>query len=215
MASTPPYLVPLTWFVDQIAGAIAGRPATVRWAASPVDVIQGRARIVTIGVSELRIAGLVVDRAVVRIEDARLVPGLEPHLQGGPVTAKLTVTQGRIDEWVGRLSLPFRLELTEEGILSSAGVGPVRMGRLLTELAVREDGALRLQPLQAVGRRLPKGVRDALSGSLPLPRLPADAQLVDVTHGDGKLALTVALDDVDEPLDLGAPDRLRARLDAL
>ena len=175
--------------------------------------MRGRARLLTIGVEELRVSGLTVDRAVVRIEDARIVPGLEPRLQGGPVTCKLTVVQERVDEWVGRASLPFRLELTEDGIESSAGVGSLRVGKVLTELAVREDGALRLRPLKAVGRTLPGGLGDLLTGSLPLPRLPVDAQLIEVGHGDGRLSVTVLLEDIDEPLDLGAPERLRARLD--
>jgi hypothetical protein len=125
------------------------------------------------------------------------------------------VVQEHLDEWIGRASLPFRLELTEEGILSSTGVGPLRVGRLLTEVAVGVDGRLQLRPVRAVGRTLPKGVTDVLTGSLPLPQLPADAVLVDVGHGEGWLSLTVALDDLDEPLDLGAPDRLRQRLELL
>ena len=83
----------------------------------------------------------------------------------------------------------------------------------MTEVAVREDGALRLRPLKAVGRTLPAGLGDVLTGSLPLPRLPIEAQLVEIEHGPGRLSLTVALEDFDEALDLGAPDRLRARLE--
>ncbi len=212
-APTSPLLAPLHWVVDQAAARVAGRPASLRWDAAPLDAIRGRARLLTVGVEELRVAGLTVDRCVVRIEDARLVPGLEPRLQGGPVTAKLTVVQERIDEWTGRASLPFRLELTDDGIVSSAGVGPLRMGRLLTELAVREDGALRLRPVKAVGRTLPAGLGDALTGSLPLPRLPIDAELTEIGHGAGRLSVTVALADIDEVLDLGTADRLRTRLD--
>ena len=208
-------LAPLNWVVDQVAALVAGRPASLRWDASPIDAVRGRARLLTIGVEELRVAGLTVDKGVVRIEQARLVPGLEPRLQGGPVSCKLTVTQERLDEWIGRASLPFRLELTGDGIVSSAGVGPLRMGRVLTELAVREDGALRLRPVKAVGRTLPGGVGDLLTGTLPLPTLPIEAQLVDVEHREGRLSVTVLLEDMDEPLDLGAPERLRARLEDL
>jgi hypothetical protein len=214
-APTNPVLAPLHWVVDQVVGRVAGRPATVRWDAAPLDAVFGRARVLTVGVSELRVAGLTVDRAVVRVEQARLVPGLEPRLQGGPVSAKLTVVQQHVDEWVGRASLPFRLDLTEEGIESSTGVGPLRMGRVLTELAVREDGTLRLRPVRAVGRTLPKGLGEALTGSLPLPRLPEDAVLSEVTHGDGWLSVTMALDDIDEALDLRALERLRSRLELL
>jgi hypothetical protein len=212
-APTTPFLAPLHWVVDRVAAKLAGRPASVRWEAAPLEALQGRARLLTVGVEDLRVAGLTVNKGVVRIEQPRIVPGLQPRLLGGPVTAKLTVEQDRVDEWVGRASLPFRLELTEEGIVSSAGVGSLRMGRVLTEVAVREDGAMRLRPLKAVGRTLPAGLGEALSGSLPLPRLPIEAQLVEIEHGPGRMSITVALEDFDEALDLGAPDRLRARLD--
>jgi hypothetical protein len=213
MASpTEVLLAPVNWVVDQVAGQVTGRPATIRWDAHPLDAVRGRARLVTIGVTELRVAGLTVDRTVIRIERPQLHPGLETRMTGGPVTAKLTVTQERIDEWIGRASLPFRLELTDEGFLTSAGVGGLRLGKVLTELAVREDGALRLRPVKAVGRTLPGGVGAVLTSSLPLPRLPEDAQLVDVEHREGLFSVTVLLDDIDEVLDLGAPDRLRTRL---
>lgn len=213
MASPTQVLVaPLNWVVDQVAAVVAGRPATLRWDAAPLDAVRGRARLLTVGVDELRVAGLTLDKAVVRIERARIVPGLEPRLVGGPVTCKLTVTQERLDEWMGRVTLPFRLELTDEGIVSSAGVGSLRLGRILTELAVRDDGALRLRPVRAVGRTLPGGVGAALTGTLPLPRLPIEAQLLDVDHREGRLDVTVLLDDMDERLDLGAPARLQNRL---
>jgi hypothetical protein len=208
-------LAPVNWAVDRIAEIVTGRPATIRWDAAPLDAVRGRARLVTIGVTELRVAGLTVDKGVIRIERPRVHPGIESRLTGGPVTATLTVTQERIDEWVGRASLPFRLELTEEGFVTSAGVGPLRLGRVLTELAVREDGALRLRPVRAVGRTLPGGVGEVLTSSLPLPRLPEDAQLVDVQHRDGRFSVTVLLDDLDEVLDLGTADRLRVRLEEI
>ena len=209
-APTLPLMAPVNWLVDQVAARVTGRPASLRWDAAPLDALRGRARLLTIGVEDLRVAGLTINKGVVRIVDAR-----EPRLTGGPVTAKLTVEQDRVDEWVGRASLPFRLDLTDEGIVSSAGVGSLRMGKVLTELAVREDGTLRLRPVKAVGRTLPSGLGDALTGSLPLPRLPVEAQLVVIEHGPGRLAVTVALEDIDEAIDLGAPDRLRARLEAV
>ncbi len=212
-APTSPLLAPLNWVIDQVAARVTGRTASVRWDGAPFDLVRGRARLLTIGVEDLRVAGLTITKGIVRIENARIVASLEPRLTGGPVTARLTVEQDRVDEWVGRASLPFRLELTDEGIVSSAGVGPLRMGKVLTEVAVREDGALRLRPLKAVGRTLPAGLGDVLTGSLPLPLLPIEAQLVEIQHGPGRMSLTVALEDFDEALDLGAPERLRARLE--
>jgi hypothetical protein len=75
-------MTPLNWVVDQVTAAVAGRPATLRWDANPLEVMRGRGRLVTIGVEELRVAGLTVDRAVVRVERPQIHPGRRPPPAG-------------------------------------------------------------------------------------------------------------------------------------
>lgn len=211
----PPVLVaPLLWLTDSLSTRATGRPTTVRWRASPLAALRGKVDLLTVGVHKMQVRGLELDRVVAKVHNARLHPGIEPRVTGGPVITTVTVTQAGIDRWVGQVGLPFRLELTSDGIMSSAGMGALRVGRLLTHLDV-VDGWLRLRPVRAVGRNLPKALGAALTGNLPLPALPEDAQMAAVHHRESRLSVEFSLGDLDEVIDLGTADRLRARIDAI
>ena len=204
-------VAPVLWLVDRVATRVIGQNTTLRWTANPVDALRGEVEVVTIGVPAMRMAGLRVDRVVGRVERARIQPGFIPRLRGGPVSVKATVTQDSVDGWIGSANLPLRLELTAAGILSSTGIGSLRVGHVLTELEVGGRW-LRLRPRQVAARELPASIRQFLVGNLPLPPLPTGARLIEVTHGDGELSVRVALDDVDEAITPTLPDRMRRRL---
>lgn len=212
--SPPPLLAPLVWGIEQIVSRATGRPATVRWDTGAAAAVRGRVERLTVGVTQVRIGNLMLDRVVVSVRDARLRPGLTPRLVSGPVEARATVAQDAVDAWVGASSLPLRLHLTEDGLRSTAGIGSLRLVDVLTALTVYE-GWLRLRPIEAVGRSLPDVVGAAFTGNLPLPALPEDAQLLGVQHRSGSLVARVALSEFDERLDPGVAGRLRARLEAV
>ena len=205
-----PY-APALWLVDRIATRVFGQPTTLRWTANPSGALRGEVEVVTVGVPAMRMAGLRLERVVGRVEQVRIQPGIIPRLKGGPVSVKATVTQESVDRWVGSANLPLRLELTEEGILSSTGIGSLRVGHVLTELEVGGRW-LRLRPRQVAARQLPASIRQFLVGNLPLPPLPAGARLVHVAHAPGELAVRVALDDIDEAITPGLPGRMQRRL---
>ena len=81
---------------------------------------------------------------------------------------------------------------------------------------MREDRACACRPLKAVGRTLPGGLGDLLHRQPAPASAPVDAQLIEVGHGDGRLSVTVLLEDIDEPLTwsarapAGPPRRHRA-----
>lgn len=210
----PVVIAPLLWLTDRVSTRATGRPTTVRWRTGPLAALRGRVDLLTVGVHGMQVRGLELDRVVAKVHDARLHPGIEPRVTGGPVQTTVTVTQAGIDRWIGRVGLPFRLELTADGIMSSAGMGALRVGRLLTHLDV-VDGWLLLRPVRAVGRNLPKALGSALTGNLPLPALPEDAQMAAVRHREGRISVNFELGDLDEVIDLGTADRLRARIDAI
>ena len=214
LKATPPLLAPLVWGVEQVVSRATGRPATVRWDTGTLNALRGRVEKLTVGVSDVRIGGLLLERIVVRVQDAQLRPGIVPKLTSGPVEARATVSQEAVDAWVGASSLPFRLELTEEGLRTTAGIGSLRLLDVLTALTVYE-GWLRLRPVSAVGRSLPDVVGTAFTGNLPLPNLPEDAELIEVEHRMGSMIARVALPSLDESLDPGVAGRLRSRLDAV
>jgi hypothetical protein len=198
-------------WVDLLASSVMERPTSVRWRASALDLVQGRAEVVTLGLTHLEIGGLVIDRAVLRLEGARVVPGLPPRLQGGPAEVKATLRQGNLDRWTGRASLPVRLELTPEGVRTSTGVGSFRVAAALTELEV-VDGRMRLTPTRAGPVDLPATIKSWISSSLPLPELPPGARLARVEHAEGSVSVWLEVDRVDEPVDVGMGRRLRDEL---
>jgi hypothetical protein len=210
----PPLLAPLVWGVEQIVSRATGRPATVRWDTGALSAVRGRVERLTVGVTHVRIGGLVLDRIVVRIRDARLRAGLTPRLISGPVEAQATITQDAVDAWIGASGMPLRLHLTEDGLRSTAGIGSLRLVDVLTALTVYE-GWLRLRPIEAVGRSLPDVLGAAFTGNLPLPALPEEAELLEVQHRSGSMVARVGLTELDESLDTGVATRLRSRLAAV
>ena len=146
---------PVLWLVDRVATRVFGQPTTLRWTANPADALRGEVEVVTVGVPAMRMAGLRLERVVGRVERVRIQPGLVPRLKGGPVSVKATVTQESVDRWVGSANLPLRLELTADGILSSTGIGSLRVGHVLTALEVGGRW-LRLRPRQVAARELPE-----------------------------------------------------------
>jgi hypothetical protein len=81
----------------------------------------------------------------------------------------------------------------------------VRVSETLTELEV-SGRFLRLAPKRMTVVGLPTPLVHLVRGYLPLPPLPKGARLTDVQPGDGRLAVTFALAELDEPL---TPDLAR------
>ena len=206
-------LAPVLWLVDRVATRVFNQPTTLRWTATPADALRGEVEVITVGVPAMRMAGQRVVRVGGRVDRVRIQPGLFPRLRGGPVSVKAAVTQESVDRWIGSANLPLRLELTADGILSSTGIGSLRVGHVLTELEVGGRW-LRLRPRQVAARELPASIRQFLVGNLPLPPLPAGARLIHVAHAEGELVVRVALDDIDEAITPGLPGRLQRRLSA-
>lgn len=210
----PALLAPMVWGVEQLVSRATGRPATVRWDTGAMSALRGRIERLSVGVSQVRIGGLLLDRVVVTILDARLRPGRAPRLVSGPVEARATVAQEAIDAWVGASGLPLQLHLGDDGVRATAGIGSLRVVDVLTALTVHE-GWLRLRPVEAIGRPLPDILGAAFTGNLPLPALPEETELLDVEHREGSMVARVSLTEFDEALDAGVAGRLRGRLEAV
>ena len=198
-------------WVDLVVSRVVQRPATVRWQASALDLVQGRAEVFTLGLTDLEVSGLVIDRAVLTVHEAQVVPGLPPRMRGGPAEVKATLGQGNLDRWTGRVALPVRLELTPDGVRIRTGIGSFAVSAALTELEI-VDGRVRLSPKRAGPLDLPPAVRSLVSGNLPLPALPPGTRLVRVEHAAGSISAWLEVDQVDEPLDVRSAARLRDEL---
>src|SRR5262249_41170444 len=112
--------------------------------------------------------------------------------------------------WTHTLRLPFRMELTEPGIVVRGGLGGVRMNEVLAEIEP-VGPLLRLRPTKAsfLGVNAP-GV-GLLRGYLPLPALPASATIDRIETSDGELAAFVDVGAIDVALTPDLTSRLRKR----
>ena len=118
------------------------------------------------------------------------------------------MSQANVDRWTKTSRLPIRVTLTEDGVVMAAGLRGIRMGEVLADLEVAGP-FLRLVPKRASVGGMPAPLVRFFRGYLPLPPLPRGARLVDVRPGDGELAVTFQIDELDEPITPDIARRLR------
>lgn len=205
----PPLLASFLTLVDDTASRIIDHPIRPRVKVTPQGLLRGELDVVKVEVPAVLAAGLVLDRVVVRAEHVRVVPGLPPRLQAGPVGLRAYVSQDNVDRWTRTAHLPIRLTLTEEGVLLTTGVRGFKMSETLADLEVA-GRFLRLAPKRMTIVGLPTPLVRFFRGYLPLPPLPKGAHITDVRPGDGELAVTFTLDNLDEPLTPDIARRLRS-----
>jgi len=205
----PPLVASLLAVVDAAASRFLDHPIRPRVKVSPAGLLRGELDVAKIEVPAVLAAGLVLDRIVVRAEHVRVVPGLPPRLRAGPVGLRTFVSQRNVDRWTGVAHLPIRLRLTEQGVLLTTGLRGIKTSETLSELEVA-GRFLRLAPKRMTIVGLPAPLARFFRGYLPLPPLPKGAHITHVRPGDGELAVTFQLDEVDEPLTPDIARRLRS-----
>lgn len=197
--------------LDVVSEAALGRPLRPQLKITPAGLLRGEIDLVKVELPAYAVAGLVVDRFVVRVEHVRVQPGLPPVLVAGPVGFKAVVSQENVDRWTRDLRLPFRLKLTEKGVVTTAGLGGIRMGEVVTMPRV-VGGFVQLQPTKASLLGMPTTLVRFLRGYLPLPPLPRSARLEGVDATDGELALSFRIERFEQPLTPEVSDRVRRLL---
>lgn len=195
----PPLVASFLALVDDAASRILDHPIRPRVKVTPSGMLRGELDVVKVTIPAVLAAGLVLDRIVIRAEHVRIAPGLPPRLQAGPVTLRAYVSQDNVDRWTRTAHLPLRLVLTEEGVLLTTGLGGFKMSETLADLEVA-GRFLRLAPKRMTIVGLPTTLVRFVRGYLPLPPLPKGARITDVRHSDGELAVTFALEHLDEPI---------------
>ncbi len=204
-----PLLASFLTLVDETASRLLDHPIRPRVNVSPQGLLRGELDLVQVEVPAVLAAGLVLDRIVVRAQHLRIAPGLPPRVRAAPVSLRAYVSQANVDRWTHTARLPIRVALTEEGVIITTGVGGIRMSETLADLEVAGPW-LRLAPkrMRIVGVSAP--LARLFRSYLPLPPLPKGARITDVHHGAGRLAVTFALDELDEPLTPDIARRLRS-----
>jgi hypothetical protein len=212
------HLDPLRTGADMVAALLdlaseraLGRPLRPRIKVTPAGLLVGEIDVVKLELPAYAVAGLMIDRFVIRAERLRVRPGLPPVLVVKTVTLKAIVSQENVDRWTKELRLPFRLRLTEEGVVTTTGVRGIRMSEVVTEPTV-VGGFVRLEPKRASLLGMPAPLVRFLRGYLPLPPLPRDAKLDAVEPAEGELAVVFRIDDFEQPLTPDIASRLRRDL---
>lgn len=198
--------------LDTLSEATLGRPLRPQLKLSPSGLLRGEIDLVKVELPAYAVAGLVVDRFVIKAERLRVKPGLPPVLAAETVAFRAVVSQDNVDRWTRDLHLPLRLRLTEDGVAATTGLGGFRMGEIVTEPTV-VGGFLQLRPLRASLLGVPTPLVRFLRGYLPLPPLPRRARLDGVHPADGELSLAFAIDRFEQPLTPAVTSRLRRVLD--
>jgi len=204
----------LIGLLDGTLSRVARRPVKVRAKVSPVAAMLGSIDVIVFELGELEMAGLEVERIVVRAENVRIQPGFPPRLRTGKIGFKATVAQDAIDHWTQRTHLPVRLHLTEEGIIVKTSVRGFSISEVATEVAV-SGHFLTLRPKRASIVGLPAPVVGMLRGFLPLPPLPRGARLSARRHRpavDARDRASTPTESVAAPSVLSIPHRRRSRL---
>lgn len=205
----PPLVASLFALIDDAASRILDHPIRPRVKITPAGVLKGEIDVVKVEVPAVLAAGLVLDRLVIRAEHVRIAPGIPPRLKAGPVTMRAYVCQAHVDRWTRSAHLPIRLTLTADGVMLTTGLRGIRMSETLADLEV-SGRFLHLAPKRMTIVGLPTTLVRFFKGYLPLPPLPKGARITDVRPGDGELAVTFALEHLDEPITPDIARRLRS-----
>ena len=191
--------------VDSASSRVLDHPIRPRVKATPRGMLRGELDVVKIEIPAVLASGLVLDRIVVRAEHVRVVPGFPPRFRAGPVGLRAFVSQRYVDQWTKATHLPIRVQLTAEGVVLTTGLRGIKMTETLAELEV-VGRFLRLAPQRMTIVGLPTPMIRFFRGYLPLPPLPNGARIVDVQPGEGQLAVTFQIEEIDEAL---TPDLAR------
>ena len=162
----PPLLASFLALVDDTASRIIDHPIRPRLKVTAQGLLRGELDVVKVEVPAVLAAGLVLDRVVIRAEQVRVVPGLPPRLQAGPVGLRAYVSQDNVDRWTRTARLPMRLALTEEGVQLTTGL----RGHPDERDPRRPRGG---RPLPAAGAEAHDHRRVPRADGPVLPRLPA------------------------------------------
>lgn len=199
-------------FLDIVSEYALGKPLRPRFRVSPSGLLRGEVDMVKLELPAFSMAGLILDRLVIRAEKVRVAPGLPPKLVAATVSLRAVVTQDNVDRWTKDLGLPVRLRLTPDGVVTATGLRGIRFTEVVTMPDIA-GGFLRLQPTRVSLLGVPTTLSRFFRGYLPLPPLPRSAVLESVDPGDGELTMTFVINDFQQSLTPDVTRRIAALID--
>jgi hypothetical protein len=196
--------------IDQLVSSYLKLPVQINWKAArglpfPDTFVDARLEFAGIATSWLHL-----EQVIWHAEALRFVPGLPAkiYLQGPGI--EMVVGQAEVDRWREQFSLPYRLELADNGLIVHTELAGFPLGEFETGLQV-VDGWFVLEPKRATVLGVPSYVSSLFRAYLPVPPLSKEMRLARIEHERGLLRIRFAIDDFDEDVTPGLLLRLQKR----
>jgi len=197
--------------LDQLFSTYLRQPVKASWHGTASDLLRGSFDDVRVELGGFATAWLPVEGVILSARRVEIRPGVPARLTVLEPSLQAVVGQRDVDRWLDGSQLPFRLHLSERGILARAVVKGLPIGEVEAHLEVQR-GWFILQPRRASLLGIPNYAAWLFRTYLPLPPLAPGASLDEIGHDHDRLRLAFAVDDFQEDLTPGLLGRLRARI---
>lgn len=197
--------------IDQWLSSYLEMPVKLSFEGSVGDALRGTFEGVSLEVAGVATAWLPLERIELHADRATLTPGLPARLAVEGPMVSITVAQRALDRWQRGSQLPFRLSLSEKGLVVNTGVAGIVLTEFEAQLEVT-GGWFVLRPRRASILGIPGQLSSWLRAYLPLPPLSPEARLTGIDHAPERLTLHFSISDFEESVSPGMLKRLRKRL---
>ena len=197
--------------IDQLFSTYLKQPVKATWEGSTADLLRGSLHEIRIEFGGITTAWLPLEGVVLSARRIEIQPGVPARLVVEEPTLQAIVGQRDVDAWLDGSQLPFRLLLTDRGLVAQANVRGLQVGEVEATVEVQR-GWFILQPRRASVLGIPNYIAWLFRTYLPLPPLASGASLQEIGHEPARLRLAFHVADFEEDLTPGLLGRLRERI---
>jgi hypothetical protein len=197
--------------MDQLISSYFELPVRVDWSRATGVPFPDEFHDASLTLSGIATVWLDLKQVVWQAEHVRFVPGMPARVEVTRPRVAIAVGKAELDRWLKRFELPYRLELTRDGLIVHTEIAGFPVAELEARLEVI-SGWFVLQPKRASILGVPNYVASLFRTYLPLPPLAGNTRLEAIRHEPDLLRLTFGLEDFDEQITPGLLARLQKRL---
>jgi hypothetical protein len=207
-------IAPVNALVSRVASSFGGGPIRVALHPRAGDLLRGRLASVRAAASDVDVAGVRLREVEITASRVMLVPSIPPRLRARRIDVAAHLDQRAVDAWTRALGLPARLVIRPSRLVARIGVGGLRLGQIDMDVSVT-NGGIRLSPRRMATLGFDLRTEGELDVVLPMPSLPSNAVVTDVKWQDGTGTVALRVDDFDVPLHWSDVRAARALVDDL
>jgi hypothetical protein len=196
--------------IDQLVSSYLKLPVFASWRRASGLPFPDRFEGARLEMQGLATAWFNLEQIVWRADEVRFVPGLPARVELKGPSIEIVIGQKELDRWLNQLRLPYRLELSEAGLMVHTEIAGFPVAQFETRLEV-VGGWFMLEPTRASLLGVPGYVSSMFRFYLPMPPLSKETRLAGIDHEPGRLRLRFGIDDFEEEVSPGLLSRLRKR----